>query len=57
MVQDPETRLTCGHVSDDVAEVAALLQRDEAIWLWHDLEHVAALLRFLAYMDLPSTQA
>jgi hypothetical protein len=57
MVEDPETRLTCGHVSDDVAEVAALLQRDDAIWLWHDLEHLAALLRFLAYVDRPSTHA
>lgn len=54
LVERPEQHLDCGQVSDDAAEVDAFLRRDDGLVVsWHDLEHVAALLRLLAFMDLP----
>ncbi|WP_199485302.1 hypothetical protein [Actinomadura craniellae] len=51
--KDQDSRIDCGQISDDAAEIAALLRRDDLIALWHDLEHAVGLLRLLAYMDLP----
>ncbi|PWU60758.1 hypothetical protein DLE60_09420 [Micromonospora globispora] len=56
MTDQPEAHIDCGHSWDDVGEVAEMVQRDQGmIALWHDLDHVAGLLRLLAYLDLPSS--
>jgi hypothetical protein len=51
---DPELRLGLGQTSDDLDELAAM--RDDPAMhdaLWHSLEHLAELLRFLAFADKP----
>ncbi|MER5597714.1 hypothetical protein [Streptomyces sp. NPDC002265] len=55
MSETPAAPLGCGQVSDDVAEIAALVRRDpeDVIPLWHDLDHLAGVLRLLAHLDLP----
>ncbi|MFE1286836.1 hypothetical protein [Streptomyces sp. NPDC058751] len=55
MSQTPTAQLDCGQVSDDVAEIAALVRRapEDVIALWHDLDHLAGVLRLLAHLDLP----
>ncbi|BDH06826.1 hypothetical protein [Streptomyces seoulensis] len=55
MSETPTAPLGCGQVSDDVAEIAALVRRgpEDVIPLWHDLDHLAGVLRLLAYLDLP----
>ncbi|MFF4541163.1 hypothetical protein [Streptomyces aureus] len=55
MSRTPTVQLDCGQVSDDVAEIAALVRRapENAIALWHDLDHLAGVLRLLARLDLP----
>ena len=55
MSHAPAAQLGCGQVSDDVAEIAALVRRDpeDVIALWHDLDHLAGVLRLLAHLDLP----
>ncbi|GAB4101631.1 hypothetical protein GCM10028790_06490 [Micromonospora taraxaci] len=51
----PEAGIDLGQSSDDVAELHALLRRpaDDVLVLWHDLQHLAGVLRLLAYLDLP----
>jgi hypothetical protein len=47
-------RTEAGDFGDDLAEVGQLVtRRDEEIYLWHDLEHVAAVLRGIAFIELP----
>ncbi len=56
MADQPEGDVDCGQLTDDLAEVLGMLRRDEdddVIVLWHDLQHLAGLLRLLAYLDLP----
>ncbi|MEU1240840.1 hypothetical protein ABZ388_10790 [Micromonospora parva] len=55
----PESGLDVGQISDDVAELHALLRRpaDDVPVLWHDLQHLAGVLRLLAYLDLPAVNA
>lgn len=50
-----EDDLDCGTGSDDVAEIAGLVEggREEVV-LWHDLDHLAGVLRLLAFLDLPA---
>ena len=52
----PDEHLDCGQVGDDLTEMAELLRRgpEDAASPWHDLRHVAGLLRTLAYLDLAS---
>ncbi|SCF27598.1 hypothetical protein [Micromonospora chokoriensis] len=54
-VQD--LRRVCGKLLDVVAELHALLRPsadDDVLVLWHDLQHLAGVLRLLAYLDLPT---
>nr|WP_218908461.1 hypothetical protein [Micromonospora jinlongensis] len=55
----PELGIDVGQCSDDVAELHALLRRpaDHVPALWHDLQHLAGVLRLLAYLDLPGVNA
>ncbi|MFF5200064.1 hypothetical protein ACFY3B_10705 [Micromonospora parva] len=55
----PEAGLDVGQISDDVAELHALLRRPagDVPVLWHDLQHLAGVLRLLAYLDLPAVNA
>ncbi|MEU4400893.1 hypothetical protein [Micromonospora orduensis] len=55
----PESGIDVGQCSDDVAELRALLRRpaDHVPVLWHDLQHLAGVLRLLAYLDLPAGNA
>ncbi|MEU4495474.1 hypothetical protein AB0F96_18975 [Streptomyces sp. NPDC023998] len=55
MSRAPAAQLGCGQVSDDVAEIVALVQRDpeDVTALWHDLDHLAGVIRLLAHLDLP----
>ncbi|MEU8219898.1 hypothetical protein AB0C47_29495 [Micromonospora taraxaci] len=55
----PEAGIDLGQSSDDVAELRALLRRpaDDVLVLWHDLQHLAGVLRLLAYLDLPTVNA
>ncbi|MEU8129760.1 hypothetical protein AB0B68_21310 [Micromonospora sp. NPDC049049] len=55
----PESGINVGQCSDDVAELQALLRRpaDDVPVLWHDLQHLAGVLRLLAYLDLPAVNA
>ncbi|WP_328673248.1 hypothetical protein [Streptomyces sp. NBC_00328] len=55
MSQTPTAQLDCGQVSDDVTEIGALVRRapEDVIALWHDLDHLAGVLRLLAHLDLP----
>src|SRR5262245_43649607 len=57
--QGPEAHLDCGQSSDDFAEVTAAAQRGphDVIALWHDLDHLAGVLRLLAFLDLPTRPA
>jgi hypothetical protein len=56
---DPAAGIDVGQASDDVAEVRALLRRsvDDVPVLWHDLQHLAGVIRLLAYLDLPGIGA
>jgi hypothetical protein len=54
LVEHPELHIQAGQTSDDAKEVQDLLKRDEGeVFLWHDLEHLAGVLRRLASLDLP----
>ncbi|MER7588931.1 hypothetical protein ABTW72_15495 [Micromonospora sp. NPDC127501] len=55
----PKSGIDVGQSSDDVAELQALLRRpaDDVPVLWHDLQHLAGVLRLLAYLDLPAVSA
>ncbi|MFI7661182.1 hypothetical protein ACIBTW_20120 [Micromonospora parva] len=55
----PESGIDVGQIRDDVAELHALLRRpaDDVPVLWHDLQHLAGVLRLLAYLDLPAVDA
>jgi len=55
MVNQPEQHIDSGQSSDDLAELTDMLSRgpDDVLPLWHDLQHLAGLLRLLAYLDLP----
>jgi hypothetical protein len=57
-VERPELQIDWGQSSDDFAELTSLLQRhpEDVVSLWHDVQHVAELLRLLAYLDLPGTR-
>ncbi|WP_328850192.1 hypothetical protein OG994_16020 [Micromonospora globbae] len=56
LAHDPAAAIDVGQSSDDVAELRALLRRpaDDMPVLWHDLQHLAGVLRLLAYLDLPA---
>lgn len=48
----PEEHLGCGHVTDDLAELAGVLTRPgDDVVTWHDLAHLAALMRCIAHLD------
>lgn len=50
----PSPTLNAGDFREDAAEVLELLSREpDSIFLWHDLDHLAGLLRGIAFMDLP----
>ncbi|MER5891802.1 hypothetical protein [Streptomyces sp. NPDC001876] len=55
LTKTPTAELDCGQVSDDVTEIGALVRRapEDVIALWHDLDHLAGVLRLLAHLDLP----
>ncbi|MCX5117895.1 hypothetical protein OG992_11940 [Micromonospora sp. NBC_00362] len=55
----PGSGIDVGQCGDDVAELHALLRRpaDPVPTLWHDLQHLAGVLRLLAYLDLPGVNA
>ncbi|MFI7550841.1 hypothetical protein ACIBQ2_13925 [Micromonospora sediminimaris] len=42
-----------------MAELRALMRRPagDGPVLWHDLQHLAGVLRLLAYLDLPAAEA
>lgn len=49
---DPPPSPTVGDLADDVLEIRSLLARDDGeVFIWHDVEHFAGLLRGLAYRD------
>ncbi|WP_247663906.1 hypothetical protein [Micromonospora sp. U21] len=56
---DPASGIDVGQSSDDIAELRALLGRpaNDVPVLWHDLQHLAGVLRLLAYLDLPAVSA
>ncbi|MEV6371941.1 hypothetical protein [Micromonospora musae] len=56
---DPASGIDVGQGSDGLAELLALLGRpaDDLPVLWHDLQHLAGVLRLLAYLDLPAVSA
>ncbi|GGM06197.1 hypothetical protein [Micromonospora yangpuensis] len=56
--EDPASGIDVGQSSDDVAELRALLRRrpEDELLLWHDLQHLAGMLRLLAYLDLPAAE-
>jgi hypothetical protein len=46
--------LEAGQPSDDVATVRELLNRDQdEVFLWHDLDHVIAILQRIAGLARP----
>jgi len=55
----PEDAYTCGphlimagDVHDDFEEIEDLLRRPaDEVFLWHDLDHFAGLIRLLAFLD------
>ncbi|MDG4823858.1 hypothetical protein O7635_18540 [Asanoa sp. WMMD1127] len=47
-------QLTMGQLSDDVASLRELLERDD-VCVWHDLAHVVGILTRLAALDLAAT--
>lgn len=54
LVDHPELHLRAGQTSDDAKEVQDLLKRDAGeVFLWHDLDHLAAVLLRLASIDEP----
>jgi hypothetical protein len=54
LVEHPEFHVQAGQTSDDAKEVQDLLERAEGeVFLWHDLEHLAAVLLRLASRDTP----
>ncbi|WBB71993.1 hypothetical protein O7602_19905 [Micromonospora sp. WMMD1128] len=56
---DPVAGIDVGQTSDDLAELHALLRQpaDGPPVLWHDLQHLAGVMRLLAYLDLPDVGA
>lgn len=52
----PAEFLGCGQTTDDLAEMTAMLIRPEDIVLWHDLDHLAGLLRCVAYPSHSASQ-
>lgn len=59
LADDSAAAIDVGQSSDNVAELHALLRRpaDDVPVLWHDLQHLAGVLRLLAYLDLPAASA
>jgi hypothetical protein len=54
MTQTPEAHIDCGQSTDDVEEISELARGSrEMIVLWHDLGHLAGVMRLLAFLDLP----
>jgi hypothetical protein len=54
LIDDPGAEIVSGQLSEDLAELAVLLARpDGEIVQWHDLEHLTAILRALAWRDVP----
>lgn len=50
----PSPSLEMSTVTDDLDETEELLTRDPGeVFLWHDLNHFAGILRLLAFLDLP----
>ncbi|PFG16862.1 hypothetical protein ATK74_1417 [Propionicimonas paludicola] len=44
-----------GSVVDDAASVGEFLDRpDEPVFIWHEAEHPAGILRSIARLDLPA---
>ena len=49
-----ERDFTMGQLSDDVATLEEMLQRDDPlISVWHDLQHLVGILHRLATQNLP----
>ena len=50
----PSPTLIAGEFHQDTAEVLEVLSKEaDSVFLWHDLDHLAGLLRGIAFMDLP----
>ncbi|WBB70130.1 hypothetical protein [Micromonospora sp. WMMD812] len=56
---DPAPGIDVGQSSDDIAELRSFLGRPagDVPVLWHDLQHLAGVLRLLAYLDMPVSGA
>jgi hypothetical protein len=52
---DPCPPPDAGVVSDDLEEIVhALSDEDLDLQLWHALDHLAGVIRLLAYLELPA---
>ena len=52
--QMPSTRdLALGQLSDDVASLDEIVQADQVVSVWHDLQHLVGVLHRLGTQDLP----
>lgn len=54
LVDHPELHIVAGQTSDDVEEVRDVVEREGGeVFLWHDLDHLAGVLRRIAFLDVP----
>ena len=55
---DHGKHILAGQLSEDVEEIAEMLQRDDdETYIWHDLNHLIAVLRYMVFMDDPDNRA
>jgi hypothetical protein len=50
--ESPAAAIGAGQLSNDVAEMRGIFARRDDLVVWHDLGHVAAVLRGIAALDL-----
>ncbi|GAA3624744.1 hypothetical protein GCM10022223_47280 [Kineosporia mesophila] len=53
MHADPGLYVNVGQISDDLEELAEMLDEPDEQVLWHSLEHLTGLLRLLAFLENP----
>ena len=51
MAEEPEKSVDAGQTSDDLEELADMVANPEDQVLWHSLEHLAEVLRLVAFLD------